>query len=119
MFVVLKDAAGRKRAQGLLDGDSKEGAWTYFNEHGRRRAVLEHQRGVLHGREARYHAFDDSLRGEGLVVAGLREDPAAAAALARLEGWLHAPGAASAPADLGAFVAGLLPPNRSKAGRDP
>ena len=53
------------------------------------------------------------------LVAGLREEPAAAAALERLEGWLHAPGGVLAPADLGAFVAGLLPPNRSKAGRDP
>ncbi|MEY2808178.1 MAG: hypothetical protein RIR65_2595, partial [Planctomycetota bacterium] len=75
MFVVLKDATGRKRAQGLLDGEWKEGAWTYFNEHGRRRAVLEHRRGAPHGREARYHPFDDSLRGEGLVVDGRREGP--------------------------------------------
>ena len=53
------------------------------------------------------------------LVAGLRKEPAAAAALERLEGWLHAPGGVLAPADLGAFVAGLLPPDRSKAGRDP
>ena len=50
------------------------------------------------------------------LVAALREEPAAAAALERLEGWLHAPGAA-APADLGAFVAGLLPSQPPADGR--
>ena len=50
------------------------------------------------------------------LVAALREEPAAAAALERLEGWLHAPGAA-APADLGAFVAELLPSQPPADGR--
>jgi len=43
------------------------------------------------------------------LVAALRREPGAAAALDRLEGWLHAPGGAVAPAELGPFVAGLLP----------
>ena len=50
------------------------------------------------------------------LVAALKEEPAAAAALERLEGWLHAPRAA-APADLGAFVAGLLPSQPPTDGR--
>jgi hypothetical protein len=51
------------------------------------------------------------------LVAALRDEPAAAAALERLEGWLHAPGGALAPADLGAFVAGLLPSQPPADGR--
>ena len=51
------------------------------------------------------------------LVAALRDEPAAAAALERLEGWLHAPGGALAPADLGAFVAGLLPSQPPTDGR--
>lgn len=53
----------------------------------------------------------------GLLVAGLREDPAAAAAIGRLEEWLHAPGGTVPPADLGAFVAGLLPADAPAEGR--
>ena len=51
------------------------------------------------------------------LVAALKEEPAAGAALERLEGWLHAPGVAAAPADLGAFVAELLPSQPSIDGR--
>jgi len=51
------------------------------------------------------------------LVAALRDEPAAAAALERLEGWLHTPGAVAAPADLGAFVAGLLPSQPPADGR--
>ena len=53
------------------------------------------------------------------LVAALREAPAAAAALERLEGWLHAPGGTAVPADLGTFVTGLLPTDRSTDGRSP
>lgn len=50
------------------------------------------------------------------LVAGLRRDPRAARAIDLLTAWLHAPPeepSSPAPADVAAFVAGLIPPGSS------
>src|SRR5262245_66615121 len=70
-----RHANGAKSAEGALVDGRREGAWTFWNEHGRRECEEEYSGGERHGWHTSFHTSNQHKRAEGAHAHGQRTGP--------------------------------------------
>ena len=65
MRQTVRHHSGVKAAEGVERDGQREGAWTFWNEHGRREVEEEYEAGVRHGWHVRFHTSNQRKRAEG------------------------------------------------------